>query len=291
MSKRRSTWWTVLAVVLLLAGALVVYRTLFMSSTVTSATIIAIDGRVMVVGPSGEAVEARTGQAVEQGSSIQTDATSRSAVRIQGATVVNVDEDTAVVIDTITSRSAKLTIERGRVRADVAEDSGQTVEFGAKNTDARVRSSGGRLAVAADGYGAMQVTSESGTSEVSAGGETVELAAGEQVVVTGDEISEIMDVPESLLLKVAWPELPEGATRSERVPVQGQASPGTVLDVNGQAVAVKADGHWQTEVALEEGSNTIKVRARDAKHDEETSWEIKRDTRGPPLQAGKGVWK
>ena len=56
---------------------------------------------------------------------------------------------------------------------------------------------------------------------------------------------------------------------------------------------MNADGTWSAKVPLQEGSNTLEVQARDVAGNagKQQSPPIERDTRGPPLQAGQGVWK
>lgn len=290
--KSRSFMLAGILVIAFLLGSFLLYRTLFEPAEATPAILVTVDGDVRVVSPGGASTQATAGTRVEQGASIRTRRDARSVLRVNGSSTVSIDSQSDVIVEAVAPEQARFLVNRGRLEADVPEGDGQAVEVGARNTGARVRTEGGRVAVAADGYGSMSVVSSAGQSVVSSGDREVTLGAGEQVVVSGEEISDVMEIPTSILLKVAWPTVPEGATRHSELEVAGRADPGSILDVNGQAVRVSADGTWTAIVPLEEGSNELKVEARDAAgHEASDEATVERDTRGPPLQAGQGVWK
>ena len=98
-----------------------------------------------------------------------------------------------------------------------------------------------RVVVYREGDGGEAVASRAGEVMLKSSGGEVTVAAGEQAEVADDAEPEKSTVPESVYLKVRWPE--ERMTRETVASVRGEADPTSQVEVNGQVVAVAADGN------------------------------------------------
>jgi len=81
--------------------------------------------------------------------------------------------------------------------------------------------------------------------------------AGQQSVLRpGRGPSDPTPIPTSLLLKVTWPTRPR-----REVIVSGQTDPGSHVDIGGRIVPADEEGRFSHTLPLQEGANTVQVRA------------------------------
>jgi len=108
----------------------------------------------------------------------------------------------------------------------------------------------------------VTVASEEGDVELSAKNETVVVSAGKQSIVEPMAAPAAPEpIPPSLFLKVAGV---RKLQRAKKTKIRGKSTPGTVISINNAQVAVDQNGEFETEIALNEGTNKLVVIAEDA---------------------------
>ena len=108
----------------------------------------------------------------------------------------------------------------------------------------------------------VAVASETAEVTLRAREREVVVAPGQQSLVRPDAPpSDPEIIPEEVFLKVAWPQ--QHRQREKRLVIKGQVQPGTAVTVGGQQAVVDREGAFSTKLELDEGPNTIVVKARD----------------------------
>jgi hypothetical protein len=145
--------------------------------------------------------------------------------------------------------------------------------------------------VFSDGSGGVAVATRTGEVRLRGGGGEVIVAPGERATVATNEAPEKEAIPDSVYLKVRWPE--QRMTRDTEVLVRGAAEASARVDVNGVPVEVGPDGNFEARVALEEGRNDLRVQVIDLSErtaTEESSVVVRR--RAPRVKAeSEGIWE
>lgn len=214
-----------------------------------------------------------------------------SAVLVAGESYQVVLEGAArFAVKEIAAEVSRFRIEDGLVTATVRDDPGRTFVVEASEAVARTR--GGTLAVA-NVAGAVTMGVTGGAAEFEAAGRIVTLQRGQgSTAAAGLPPTPPVALPRSLLLKVDWPSSRE--TNRRKLVVRGQATPGVVLTLGGQRVAVGADGRFTQTVWLREGAQELDAVARDVagRRERSRSQTVILDTRAPDTQFDThGLWK
>jgi hypothetical protein len=248
-------------------------------------------GRAFVVRKGVGGVPAAAGAELAPDDVLVTEAGARVELAAGERYRVILDGEGRVGIQEITSELSRFRLDAGLVSASVREDGARSLEI-ATARDAVARTRGGDLAVSRAGP-VVAVGVRRGGAEFRSGGRTVALAAGEQsVAVEGKAPSSPAPIPASLLLKVAWPE--ERTTAQPRLVVTGRTTPGTLVAVGGERVAVSPDGSFTHVVALAEGPQRVAVSARDVagRTEQVVSPTLVLDTRAPATEFDtRDLWK
>lgn len=250
--------------------------------------IAAVVGDATVV-RGAERIAARAGELLRPDDRIETAGDGRVELAAGEAYAVGLDGGARIEVKQIADELSRFRLESGLATARVRHDPRRAVEIEAAGAVARTR--GGDLAVAATGeVAAVGVTR--GEAEFTAGGETVIVRAGEQSIArAGGKPLPAEPIPRSLLLKVSWPG--ERVTNQQRFVVRGRTNPGAVLLVDGERVEVGPDGTFARVVYLREGTQKLRVRARDVggRLEEVASPPVVLDTRAPEARFDtRGLW-
>jgi hypothetical protein len=148
------------------------------------------------------------------------------------------------------------------------------------------RSSEGTFTMSNDGAGTVAVGSREGEVVFEGNGKVVIVRAGQQSVVRpgGGGPSEPVKIPASLLRKVQWPDKRQN---KREVIVQGEAEPGTRLEIagTGETFSPGQDGTFKRTVLLKEGENEVKIKAVSVGGTrEETGQKVLVDTKPPSMK-------
>ena len=212
-----------------------------------------------------------------------------ATVAIGAGAQVTLEPSSEVSLGAFSGDRARLRLQRGRLRASVRGD--LTLEVESAGSSALAAAERGAFAIFNDGHGHVAVATRAGEVRLTSRGGAVTLGAGERASVGADAAPARREVPESVYLKVSWPE--EKTTRRTEVRVAGEAAPSARVEVNGELVAVAADGSFEARVELADGDNRLEVRATDL-HDrtavQASSVVVRR--RAPAVEAeSEGPWE
>lgn len=231
-----------------------------------------VDNRAEIKSTRGN-VQTRTGdkgpwRAVGLGDRLTTDASVRAGrnseamLRMGNGVEVRLSPRSEFTIRELNDEVSKIRLDEGHVTASVDENGKRVLRIAAKGTDAEAESKGGEFGVVTDGNGQLAVATTTGSVKLSAGGETVDVAAGQTSAVTDGKPAAPSAIPPSLFLKVAG--LGSTKTNQTSVTVTGQTDPGSVVR-SGEVVAkVDEKGRFKVQVPLKDGANTVAVEVVDA---------------------------
>lgn len=213
-----------------------------------------------------------------------------AVLRLGAATEIDLREKVEIRLDKLTAAGAIVDLRRGKLVARVDGES-ENLEITARQTRT-VNEGPARFVVMAGENGRVSVASTNGRARFQSGGKTVTLAEGTE---TRAEENKAPDDPEKIaeevLLTVVWP---SGERHGEDADIRGKAAATSLVTVNGDPVAVGADGGFVARVPLKEGDNPIRVEAESLtgrmRADSKTL--LRPTTRPPKLAPGKGrLWK
>jgi hypothetical protein len=185
------------------------------------------------------------------------------AVIIGGESVkIHMEPGTEVTVEELTDSVSRFLLEKGMATTTkVLTGKGHTIEFKAANSNAMARATEpGTFTMSNDGKGTVAVGSRDGNVEFMGSDKVVIVRAGYQSVVRPGEgrPSEPTPLPTSLLLKVQWPARQQN---KREIIVQGEAEPGSRLELADQVFSPGKDGTFVQKIKLKEGENDVKVRA------------------------------
>lgn len=203
---------------------------------------------------------------------------------------VRMEPGTEVSVDDLTESISRLLLQNGMATATVKGAAKHTFEVRSSGSDALATTTEGTFAISNNGAGTVAVGTREGAVTLSGSGKVVIVRAGQQSVVRpGTGPSEPAPIPSSLLLKVKWPQRP--LLTRKRLVVVGAAAPGSHVEVSGQVVHADAEGRFEREVELAEGTNQIQVRALSVggvRADEGQRLQV--DTRPPKTEIDRDIW-
>lgn len=202
-----------------------------------------------------------------------------SATVAIGASKVVVEQNSQVTVKNSADKVADLQLEKGRVRADLVDED-VTLRIRAAGSDAVAEAKKGSFSVFNDGRGLVAVASRTSEVKLSSNGGDLVLGAGEQGQVVASSQPEKKKRRKAILLSVVWPDKKQGKKR--RTTIRGKSAVGSEVTVNGQVVAVDADGAFSASVPLSQGRNPVSVTARDLFGREKTRTRKLDVERSPP---------
>jgi hypothetical protein len=220
-----------------------------------SLRVAAAQGEVTVV-RAGVRSRAVAGDELKPDDAIET-ALGAAVELAGGGYSVTLEEGGRFAVGEITAQLSRFRLAEGLVSARVDDDPARAVEI--EGAGASARTHGGEVIVARRGA-VVAVGVRRGRAELSSGGATVAVEAGQQSEArAGRAPAPPAPLPQSLLLKVSWP-APK-ATNERRIVVKGQATPGSVVVLGGEKVEVLPDGRFTHVIVLHEGRQQLTARA------------------------------
>ncbi|HYH99579.1 FecR domain-containing protein, partial [Hyalangium sp.] len=206
------------------------------------------------------------------------------AVLIGESAEVRVEPGTEVSLEELTAEVSRFLLASGMATASVRAGKRHTFEVRAAGTDAVARTTEGIFTMSNDGAGTVAVGTREGEVAFLGNGKVVIVRAGQQSVVRPGSAgpSEPVKIPSSLLRKVQWP----SARQNKReITVQGQAEPGTRLEIAGESFSPGQDGAFTRTVSLKEGENDVKLKVSSVGgQKEEASQKFNVDTQAPSMK-------
>jgi hypothetical protein len=220
-----------------------------------------LSGTVEVRRADGKWEELKPGMVLHASDSVRTK-DGASAVIVSDKVRIELEPGTDLALQDYSETLSQLLLGSGMATVSVRTGTLHTIEVKAGGSDAVARSSEGTFTMSNDGQGTVAVGSRDGDVRFEGNGKVVIVRAGQQSVVRPGGIgpSEPVKIPSSLLRKVQWPDKRQN---KREVIVQGEAEPGTRLEIagTGETFSPGQDGTFKRTVLLKEGENEVKIKA------------------------------
>jgi hypothetical protein len=244
-----------------------------------------VTGAVEVRRNGGAWEVAKPGVPLHSSDAVRTKDGSYAVLIIGGEAVeVQMDPGTEVSVQQLTSSLSRIKLESGMATAIVRPGKRHTLEVKAAGSDAVAKTSEGTFTMSNNGAGTVAVGTREGEVSFLGNGKVVIVRAGQQSVIRpgGAGPSEPTQIPSSLLRKVQWP---SGRQKKREITVQGEAEPGSRLELAGESFSPTQDGKFTRTVALKEGENEVKLKVSSVGGNrEEASQKFLVDTQPPKLK-------
>lgn len=240
-----------------------------------------ITGTVEVKREGGNWELAKPGEVLHPSDAVRTKEGSYAVLLGGEAWKITMDSGTEVSVQELSSEVSRLLLENGMATAVVRPGKLHAFEVKASGSDAVARTTEGTFTMSNDGAGTVAVGTREGEVSFLGHGKVVIVRAGQQSIVRpgGTAPSEPTTIPSSLLRKVQWP---TGPQKKREVTVQGEAEPGSRLEIAGQSFFPGKDGTFTRTVSLKEGENEVMLKASSVGGTkEESSQKITVDTKAP----------
>jgi non-canonical (house-cleaning) NTP pyrophosphatase len=197
------------------------------------------------------------GDRVKAEDSLRTASSGRADLEIGDRSRLTVAGDTQVKIAELTAAVHRFKIRRGRVAAAYQPDGERVLRIERESGDAIAEARAASFSVRATDT-TFAVATETGMVNLRAAGKAVDVAAGQlSVAQTEHAPSPAAPIPTAILLKVA------AAAHSDPCSgVEGVASPGAEVLVQGRPATVGANGHFKVKVD-DKDAHEVRVEVRD----------------------------
>lgn len=218
-----------------------------------------LSGAVEVRGADGAWQELKPGMVLHASDSLRTKDGSFATIT-SDKVIVELEPGTEIALQELSDPLSSLVIGSGMATVTVRPEAQHTVKVNAEGSDAVASTSEGSFTMSNDGAGTVAVGSREGDVTFKGNGKVIIVRTGEQSVLRpgSDGPSAPMKIPTSLLRKLQWPDKRQN---KRDVVVQGEAEPGTRLQISGQVFSPNPDGTFKHTAHLKEGENELKVQA------------------------------
>jgi hypothetical protein len=251
-------FFLVLAVILVLFGLGAVWLYSGERSGPTPLSIETAEGSVIVAREGSES-PGTAGFELTPGDRVRTGSDGAAVLSRGGRAPIRMAGNTSLRLEAIDDDVVTMALEDGSVRARVRPDAGAVRLSAGK---ASVLATDAELALSTGASG-IRLDVEDGSATVSGVPGVAVVGEGQRLNVLPDGGQELREIPEELLLDVAWP----ARGREEVVTVRGRTEPGAVVRVRGATesdpVRADAQGRFETEVSLEPGENLVALIVED----------------------------
>lgn len=236
-------------------------------------------------------VAVRPGDQLQQDEAIRTDSNGRAVLEVGETAVVEIEPRSHFSVREVARTVARVFLHVGRISAVVHGQRGSKFRVETKGSDAVAETGKGEFSVLTTGEGQVAVATQKGKVRLTSKDKSVEVAAGKQSVVQPDSTPTAPEpIPTSLYLKVVKPATT--LQRSKNTRIEGSATPGAFISINGVRVISDDTGQFASTVALEEGANPILVEVEDANGNRksETLPQITVKSQVSTVQSKAGKW-
>ncbi|MGC4120332.1 MAG: FecR domain-containing protein [Myxococcales bacterium] len=203
----------------------------------------------------------KVGDTVKAEDSLRTAPAARADLEIGEASRLTVSEDTQVKVAELTAAVHRFKIKRGRVAAAYQADGARVLRIEGEGGEAVAEAKEASFSVRATDT-TFAVATEVGTVNLKAKGGEVAVPAGQLSVAAGSGTpSPAAPIPAAILLKVA-----AAATVAKAEPcsvVEGDATPGSDVQVDGQPATVDPQGHFRAALEAGKARREVLVVMRD----------------------------
>jgi hypothetical protein len=223
--------------------------------------VVTVVGSVERSGPDGRWTAVAAGDRLELDASLRTGAAAHADLAVGAGSRVVVAERSQLAVREVTATVHRLRLSRGRVAVDHAADGARVLRIEDASGRRVVESRAGRFSVLASGA-TLTVATEAGSATLAAAGAVVDVPAGQHAVAAAGPPSAAARIPVALLLKVA-----DAARRAGDdlcASVDGRASPGAEVTVDGRPAPVDAEGRFSVVVRRRRGLTAVRAETRDA---------------------------
>ncbi|MBW2278385.1 MAG: FecR domain-containing protein [Deltaproteobacteria bacterium] len=231
------------------------------SAAAETVEVVEVKGSATRLADEGEWVQLEPGQMLAVDEAIKTEPESQVTLKIGEQSTVELAENAEVRVREVSDSVQRLGLVKGRISADYQEDGSRVLRIENEDGSAVAEVRKGAFSIANTGA-TVAVATETGSVDLSAGGEKVIVAAGEQsVVAKGDTPTRPMAIPVDVLLKVVDPGC--RVQRERTIVINGRTSPGSSVRINDVNAKVGVDGSFRARVPLIIGKNRIVVVTED----------------------------
>jgi hypothetical protein len=219
--------------------------------------VLDVKGRATRLGDQGEWVDLVPGHLLSVDEAVKTEDKSQVTLKVGDQSTVELAENAEVRVKEVSESVQRLGLVKGRVSADYQEDGSRVLRIENEDGSAVAEVRKGAFSIANTGA-TVAVATETGTVDLSAGGEKVVVAAGEQsVIAKGEAPTRPKAIPVDVLLRVVDPGC--RVQRERNIVIVGRSSPGSSVTINEVAAEVATDGGFRARIPLIIGRNRIVV--------------------------------
>jgi hypothetical protein len=223
--------------------------------------VLEVQGAASKLAEEGSWVRIEPGEVLAVDEAVKTEPESQVTLKVGDQSTVELAENAEVRVREVSDSVQRLGLVKGRVSADYQEDGSRVLRIENEDGSAVAEVRKGAFSIANTGA-TVAVATETGSVDLSAGGERVTVAAGEQsVVARGDAPSRPKAIPVDVLLKVVDPGC--RVQRERTIVIVGRTSPGSSVRINEVEAKVDVDGSFRARIPLIIGKNRIVVVTED----------------------------
>lgn len=234
----------------------------------SEAVVVYVAGSVQSSVSGGAWQTVHVGQRLRADDAVRTAKGGRTDLAVGDRSRLTLAESTQVTIRELTEKVHRFRLARGRIAVDYKPDGERVLRIEDESTEAVAETQGARFSILSTGT-SVAIATESGAVEVKAREGTVQVGEGKQaIVLAGAPPSAAETIPVRVLLKAAntAPERAEGLCAN----VEGVASPGSEVLVDGAQASLSSSGHFSVRVPKTKDRTSVLVALRDAAGHEET---------------------
>jgi hypothetical protein len=232
------------------------------------ATVLSVRGEVERGKAGGGWSAVQPGQRVQADDFLRTGAHGATDLTIDGRSRVSLAESSELSIRELTDTVHRFRLTRGRMTADYEAHGERVLKVENEAGDAVAETKSARFSVLSTGSG-IAVATAAGGVDLSAQKRTVRVGEGQQsFAARGGAPLPPVAVPTAVLLKVG--NALAGESENMCAEIDGTASPGSEVTVDGEPIAVDSDGRFHHLVPRARGKRGVRVDIRDASGRETT---------------------
>ena len=222
------------------------------------AVVAAVSGKVELL-RGGNWSSVQVGQKVGETESIRALARSTADLALGPKSKLTLSEETELTLARLDGAEHRVRLDRGRVTAAYEPEGERVLRIEDRGGQTVAEAREARFSAMAT-EGTFVVATETGTVNLASAGASVQVDPGEQSIVrSGAAPSAAAPIPVALLLKVATASKPSVPCEA----LEGTASPGAEVFVDGSPIAVAADGRFRYPVE-DRSKKQFRIVTRDA---------------------------
>jgi hypothetical protein len=205
------------------------------------AAVLAVQGRVERTGAPGAWIPLQAGDLLRPDESLRTGPAASAELSVGERSHITVAEATELTVREVTRAAHRFRLTRGRITADYQPDGERVLRVEGESGQATVEARAARFHIASAGV-TLAVATETGRVNLKTSSGQVDVGAGEQASArAGAAPTTPSPIAAQVLLRLA------SAGRAQADPcavVEGRVTPGTQVEIDGEAAEVDAAGRF-----------------------------------------------